>query len=507
MAGDASVSSPTLIDDREPSPVTSPAARRLLLPVLLAAVCAEALFTGVRNMELSDSRSKYTMYLDDTADAVAYMNETEDGNFYRTEFRRFATINDASLYHYNGFSQFSSLEPGGISALMESLGVAATGNSFRYYDPSPLIDAIFSMKYIMNKNELYARDDRYAFVRQFGRVYLYENERVLPLGFLADPSLEKWSPQGMDPFTAQNTLLQTASGVEGEMFRITEPDAFSTENMILTGAQASAASGFTYELADPENLSAKPAVHAEFTSHRSQFFYLYVDAPNAIRFIYQHGNDRQDREISAGRSLIDVGWCEAGDTITADFELTRRGKFEKTYRTSGTVRLLGAGYDDAVFEEGYRALAARPLVIESFSDTRIEGILTGDGSLSDDREPSRLHLNGSDAEGDNSLPGGREPSPVKISASSDDSEGEEFLLFTSIPYSPYWKAYIDDKQVQTTSVGDDGLLAVRIPAGEHRICLVYRNRLLLPAVITSVLGLLLFLLYRKTGKVVAGYLW
>ena len=55
------------------------------------------------------------------------------------------------MYHYRGFSQFSSLAPGGISDFIGSLGIAATGNSYRYYDPTALVDALFDVKYVMNK--------------------------------------------------------------------------------------------------------------------------------------------------------------------------------------------------------------------------------------------------------------------------------------------------------------------------------------------------------------------
>ena len=119
--------------------------------VLCVASIAECSFSSYQGLDRTTSRDAYVKYIDSADDAVAFLNEKENGEFYRTEFRRFTTINDAALYHYNGFSQFSSLAPGGISEFIGNLGIAATGNSFRYYDPTALVDAMFDIKYVMNK--------------------------------------------------------------------------------------------------------------------------------------------------------------------------------------------------------------------------------------------------------------------------------------------------------------------------------------------------------------------
>lgn len=426
---------------------------RLLTPLLLLLVIFECSFSMYQNLNDTGDRAEYVAYLSDTDRALDYMDEQQRGEFFRTEFRRFITINEGSLYHFNGFSQFSSVAPGGISALMEHLGVAATGNSYRYYDPTALIDAIFDVRYVMNRDGEFppaAQAFKYSFDNQFDSIWVYRNDRVWPLGFLVDSGIRNWNTEGTQPFDVQNSFLHTAAGIEDDMFTLIEPSSFTTENMDVT--ENGAVNDISYTLPDPGDLTKEPAVHAEFVSDSDQYIYIYVDADNASRFIYSTNSVREDRELSAGRSLIDIGHVSEGERIVIDFSLTRRGEFEKKYRDNGTVKLFAASYHDDVFQQAYEKLNKNPLQITSFSDTRIEG--TADAK-------------------------------------------EACTLLTSIPYLPGWSASVDGAESETIGVGNDGLLGLSIPAGTHEIVLTYHSPHIVPAVVCSVLGILFFIAYCR----------
>ncbi len=428
------------------------AARRLLLPLLLVPVLFECQFSFITNLDDVGDRVPYTAYMDSTAEALEAMEEAEDGAFFRAEFRRFVSINDSSLYHYNGFSQFSSLQPGGISALMEDLGIAATGNSFRYYDPTPLIDALFDVRYILNRDVEHPKADRYSFFGEFGNVLVYRNDRALPLAFMTAPAMADWDPEDSDPFSVQNDLLRRAAGLERDMFTMIDEEELYTENIDLTDIRSS--NDFDYELMFPRSLTDIPSVHANYVSDRHQYVYLYVDAPNAGRFIYANSSVREDRELSAGRSLIDVGWMEEGEPLEVEFALTDRGQFEKTYRRTGSVRLLCAAYDDAAFEEGYEILSQEPMQITSFEDTRVEG---------------------------------------RVTASQDG------ILMTSIPLAGGWEVSLDGERTDILPLGG-GLIGIRVPAGAHTVVFTWRSRVLLPCLILSAAGLILAVLYIRRPR-------
>ncbi len=58
---------------------------------------------------------------------------------------------------------------------------------------------------------------------------------------------------------------------------------------------------------------------------------------------------------------------------------------------------------------------------------------------------------------------------VAVSASADTA-----VLFR-IHYFPGWRAYLDSKPVQTTIRPPQGLMAVAVPAGEHRVLLRFED--------------------------------
>ena len=401
-----------------------------ILTVLLVFVCAEALFSCHEGLDRTTDRKSYVQYIDNTDRAVDYLNEKENGEFYRTEFRRFTTINDAALYHYNGFSQFSSMAPGGISELIGNLGIAATGNSYRYYDPTALVDAMFDMKYVMNKaNENddgtfdgTIKNQRYDYLEQFENVWVYENKRVLPLAFMVSNDVKNWVTKDSMPFDVQNDFIKTAAGVDEKMFTDVPLSTFDYTYMNIT--EQINDNEYKYELTDPANLSLHPTVTAKIISDKDQYLYLYVDAGNTKNVTYITDTANEQRELSAGKSLFDIGNVKAGEEITVKFELTNKGEFEHTYRKDGTVKVYAASYDDAVFQKAYDKLSQEPFTITDFEDTRIKGTVT---------------------------------------ASQDG------VLFTSIPYVPGWKVSVDGQPQEKVSIGDDGLVGVDISAGEHEI--------------------------------------
>ena len=336
---------------------------------------------------------------------------------------------------------------------MQNLGVAATGNSFRYYDPSPLVDAMFDLAYIMNKDGPHPKEERYRFLEQFGTVWVYENPRCLPLGFLCRKDLLDWKVADSQPFAVQNDFLHKAAGTQADMFTLIEPDEVETENIEVTPLGGDA--HFSYTVTEPGNLSAEPGVHVVYTSDRDQYLYLYVDAGNAIRFVYKNNTVNEDRELSAGRSMIDVGNVKKGEKIYVDFKLTRRGAFEKTWRESGTVALYAASYHDEVFQEAFETLSKGEYQIREFSDTALEGTVHAD---------------------------------------------EESVLFTSIPVIRGWEIYLDDVRTEPVLIGEKGVLGVKIPAGEHTVSFRYRQRILLPSILLSILGLGLAMIYLRRGQ-------
>ena len=451
---------------------------RHVLPLLFVLAIGECLFSFYQNMYDTGDRDYYIARMDSTADALEYMEEKEEGSFFRTDFRRFVTINEGSLYHFNGFSQFSSLAPGGICSLLQDLGVAAESNSFRYYDNSPLLDAIFRIRYCLNEDTGFPRADldyKYKADLQVGNIAVGRNDRALPLGFMVSDRILDWKTSGSRPFDVQNDFVHLAAGVDENIFTTLPPDLIQANNMEVYDVNE-VGDVFSYSLYNPYDLSVEPSVHAEFVADRDQYLCLYVDASNAERFIFETADRKEDRELSAGRSTINVGFVPAGERIKADFLLTRRGEFDQCYIPAGEIRIFAAGWNDEVFQRAFDKMNSEPMQISSFTDTEIHGTV----------------------------------------AASDQG-----ILFTSIPYTSGWTAYVDGKRAEKAGIGARGLIGVPVPQGTHEIVLKYKSPFLIPAFICTLLGPVLFSLYRKkttgrkairsktgvrisTGKIIAG---
>ncbi len=436
---------------------TKPANLTPVMCIFMIFVIAECMFSSYEGLDRTTARNDYVKYIENTDKAIDYLDEKENGEFYRTEFRRFTTINDAALYHYRGFSQFSSLAPGGISNFIGNLGIAATGNSYRYYDPTSLVDALFDLKYVMNKADDNGngeiRNERYEFEKQFDNVWIYRNDRVLPLGFVVDKDIENWQTTDSMPFAVQNEFIKKAAGIDKDMFTDVQPDSITKTYMEVT--EDLDLNSFKYKLTDPANLNLLPTVTAEFTSDKDQYLFVYVDAGNAKRVKYRTDTANEDRELSAGKSLFDIGHVKAGEKINVNFELTNKGEFEKTYRKDGTVKVYAASYNDEVFQEAYDKLKQHPYNITSFEDTHIEGTVDAI---------------------------------------------EDCVLFTSIPYIGGWNVTVDGVETDKLSIGDDGVIGVPLTAGQHNVVFHFTSKGLVPSVIVSVIGIVLAVIYSLLDK-------
>lgn len=426
------------------------------LLILTVMVFSESTYSSIHGLKYvgTTNREKYVQYIDNTEDMLNYIEEqdNDENKFYRQEFRRFTTINDSALYHYKGFSQFSSLAYGDTSAAIGNLGIAATGNSYRYYDPTPLIDAMFNIKYVMNKDGD-IKNPAYTFMRKFDNVSVYKNNQYLPLGFMTKPSLLDWTLEDSMPFEAQNDFVYKTTDVSDEMMNSIDVLDFKYENIKIT--KNDEPNVYKYELTNPENLSYVPKVTARIHNDKEQKIYIYVDAGNAKRFKYTINGSTEDRELSTGKSLIDCGIVPSNTDISIEFTLDRKGEYEKTYRKSGTVRLFAANFNFDVFDKVYEQLNDEQYVVSEYSDTKVKGVVTAK---------------------------------------------EDGIMFTSIPFDSGWSVTIDGARQELVPVADGGFIGINVPAGEHEVIFKYKPKGFFAGVLLSIISIAAFVFYNKRER-------
>ncbi len=430
------------------------------LSILLFMISGESLFNCLNGFNHSGTtdRENYIKYIDATDDILQYIKENDksENKFFRQEFARFTAINESTMYHYNGFSQFSSLAYGDTSKLLENLGIAATSNSYRYYDPTPLLDSMFNIKYIMSKDNPIINKN-YDLLNQFDNVYLYENRTPLSVGFMVNNNIKEWETNQDTPFITQNEFVYNATNITDKLLTEFPVEHFRADNVDIE--QKDTSQSYSYTLHDETNLDLIPTVYARAYIPKTERTFLYVESTNSKRFKYTINGQTSDREISTGRSLIDLGVLQAGDFVDIEFSLDRKGAYETTYSKTGSLRVYAASFDSNLFEEIYNDLSDEMLTVTDYDSTSLNGTINAK---------------------------------------------EDGIMFTSIPYDEGFSAFVDGIETELIPVGNDGLIAISVPEGEHQISFKYHVKgFNLGAVLTiiSLIGIIGYAFLDKKQKI------
>ena len=149
--------------------------------------------------------------------------------------------------------------------------------------------------------------------------------------------------------------------------------------------------------------------------------------------------------------IVDLGFLEAGTVVHV----------QMTFKDapSGTIKLYAASLDDVRFKQAMTALSEQGLRVDHFNDTSLGG---------------------------------------------DIDVKTEGTLFTSIPYDAGWTVKVDGEAVETFALAE-GLLAVKMTAGTHRVEMSYLPPMLTEGALISgaslvlfvVVALLLHMMYKK----------
>ena len=426
-----------------------------ILGVLFLLCAAESAFSLFIGLDETTSREEFVADMED----MRRLLSAENSQGYRTEFFRFRTLNDGSLYHYRGLTGFSSLMSGALPAFLKNIGISATSNSCRYYDSTPLTDAIFGIRYIADRDNRLSETSRLKLADFDEAISIYENTAALPLAFAVDETIEEWDTDASDPFTVQNSFLSSACQINEPMFTPIQASSVETsyldmdEKELIPNRMGNGIV-FSYVPEEPYIKAFVPSVTAVFTFQTDQFLYFYVDAENAQRVMIEGSAWVQERTLEGGNEMIKIGQISAGETVTLHLDLTKEGTEPGAYSPSGTVRIYAAAYHDEVFQKAMELLPPSSLHITEYSDTRITGT---------------------------------------IAAASTGA------LFTSIPYSTGWTVTIDGEKTAPFALGN-ALLGAKLVEGDHTVSLVYHTPGLGVGLWLSILGIALYFFFTVSSS-------
>ena len=393
-----------------------------------------------------------------------------------------------SFFGGNGISTFSSLSDEMLTYSVGGLGLSHNyKNAITYSKQTPVFDSFFALKYLYDFSDEGVDDTYFKLLDSSvkdeeggAHVNAYEYKYPLPLAFAVNEGITDWLGTMLSGFKSQNSLFENATGIKDVLVRA-EPGEIKAEN-----AEADLLS---YLIQPDESIQGiTPDMLAEFVKDKYLLkfikpetvkvtctFRVQTDAP--VYLIYSSDMFNNLTLLVGGRQreilyiqhlsapLIPLIGAKKGDTVTLTAELSHNAKQQyldgkEIEKTESVVQFSFFSLDEEKFLQGYEYLKEGALNIAEFGDGYIKGTLT---------------------------------------AKNDQ------MIFTSIPYSEGWRAYIDGEETEVICPEDSHLILLPVEEGQHTVEMKYsvpglKVGLLISAGAAVLLILALFLEYKRERR-------
>lgn len=387
-----------------------------------------------------------------TSDAEYYYGETKtfetlidrveeaDEDWHRADVLQPLMVDEATWHNLPSVGIFGSTVPGEMVSIMGDLGFYTGANEYLYYGATPMTNAMFGVKYVYTREGDFINVDMGLHDSE-ENVSVYKNLYTLPIGYMANKEVLSYQTLDNGPFTVQNELSGAMTGVEPIFSTIF--DDMGTETY---------GTNMDIELTDEFNASYKNANG----SARGDFIYtiphdmdLYVSCSGSN--VHKLALLIDGKEVAFDRyhgQLFRVGEVKAGQIVDIQFVLNDGEDL------SGNLYCYPMEFLDDQFQKFYSILSNQSMEMTSYSDTKIEGNI---------------------------------------------SVMEEGVFMTSIPYDEGWTIYANGEKIKSQRVLE-GFLGALLPQGDYTIKLVYRCPGLVKGWITTLFGILCFLIIWKVEK-------
>ena len=409
--------------------------RAMLSVVLLILALVEGAYSsavGVATVRVTD-RKWYPLGTDDTLAMVNLINEREADtvDIYRSEVARYYTLNDPTLIGINGISMFSSMANRNITDYMEKFGVCGwiACNRYTYQESSPFTNMMLNIKYLISPNS--NPDSAYRDTTNLNQV-AFQN-------FASLMENKYYLPMG---FMVSDDLLNY------NVDTLPATDPISNQNHFFR-----LATGLNGNLYEPVNsTSSGTSVNA-----------------------------------TAPYDGIAVAYCTASDRSAYDVTVT------KTHEVMATNPETGEEYVRSTEKNSEKANIQRPFIM-MVGTVKAGDALTvsaGTGSISGRFAMfnENLFLSAYQQFKTSTL---QATKATQDSLSGYINVQKDGLFYTSIPAINGWQAYVDGEKVDITPVGN-AMLAFKLSKGEHFIELRFVPTGLIPGLIVTGLGILIFI--------------
>ncbi len=178
--------------------------RNVLVLLTLGVISLEAALNTTVTSVPTTSRTSYVK--DNKASADLADSLMPNDSFYRIEKVTRKTKNDGAWLNFPTVSLFSSTANADLSKFFKKLGCESSTNAYSITGSTPLVDALFAVKYALY-SEAISDTDISTVISKEDEMYLHENTYAMSLGFMIPYDLENnWQLELTNPAEVQNDL-------------------------------------------------------------------------------------------------------------------------------------------------------------------------------------------------------------------------------------------------------------------------------------------------------------
>lgn len=307
--------------------------RRYYIPALLYGLSLVSIEAAINMAVTSVDTTNRTAYTDDNA-AVEKLVDTLQPNdsFFRVDKVKRKTKNDGAWMNFPSVSLFSSTANADLSKIFKKLGCESSVNAYSITGSTPLVDALFSVKYALYSEKPEDGPLRTAIGEEDG-TWLYQNQYTLPVGFYVEPDFEsRWDLDTGNPADVQNSLA----------------DALEADPVLELVLDTTI---------DGSDLTFTPETGGEY--------YIYVENNKVDEVTATTWKGPKAFNNVKRGYLLELGYCAAGEQVTLTAEDGKEEMWADVYRFSENA--LGAVA---------AKLSAHPWKLTSWTDNSLEGTIT-----------------------------------------------------------------------------------------------------------------------------------
>ena len=427
----------------------------------------------IKKIDIDVSYSKYSSYepyMSDLNRAVETIEDFDRDPFYRMEATFHRTVNDAIGTGYKSISHSSSTMNAPTLTMLHRLGFAYGGHYTKYDGATPMTDAIFDIRYIMDKkgNDMFV-SSRYKVYPEYKLTTeitieheekspnernnvpttfkFYRNPNALGLGLAAQGDLTSVALDDDNPFENQNRLFNALAGEEYNFFTPLDVINSDSENVQTVNTTDGHIKYY------PINESSKEC-HVDYVVRMDKDSDLYMFLPTKYERSCNIWYQPEDDYVDDAYNMEYVGQFFSGD----NYSIMKIGRFieDQEIRVRITIAnedneaywrdKLFYSFDYDGFAEACAKLQKKSFTVTEFEDTQLTGTVDA------------------------------------------DKDGQ--LLFTTIPYENGWTIEVNGKAVTPEKVVDDSLIAIPLEEGENTVKMKFSPNYWRLSLIISIFGVI-----------------